>query len=402
MTRASERSNFDYHRILSATAHSLLEDNDPDVLCQSVFHTLRTSFNVDVYFHYLVSPDRTHLVLASSGGNDAVRAALGSRITFGQNVCGTVAETEKWMYLTDVQSRTDEMTALIRQHGIKCYCAQPLISKGALVGTLSFGSITSEAFTEVELDLIRVLAQQVTLTTERRLEHEQIRRLEQLALAGRVSANLAHEINNPLESLSTILYILRDEIATEDGKGLLANAEMEVRRLAETTQRTLDLYRGKHQQGHKLDLSALARNIAANVTLPMGAKLETEIADGLFVDGVSGELRQVLLNLLINAAQFTPSGGAVVMTLREDDGFASIKVRDEGPGISERSRSQIFQPFYTTRANGGTGIGLWVSREIVERTGGTLTFLSIPELERGTEFIVRLPLAENCSAVSTH
>jgi len=71
-----------------------------------------------------------------------------------------------------------------------------------------------------------------------------------------------------------------------------------------------------------------------------------------------------------------------------------LPVQDEGPGISEASRPQIFQPFYTTRANGGTGVGLWVSRELVERVGGTLTFRSTPELEKGTEFTMRLPLDE--------
>jgi len=390
----SEKLNLDYQRILSSTAHFLLQDNDPDVLCQTIFETLRASFKLDLYFHFLVSADRSCLELASSGGNEVVRKALGMKLQFGEAVCGTVAERCEWMHVTNVQARTDAMTRLIRSYGVRCYTCQPLISRGMVIGTLSFGSTTRDEFTGEELELFRVLAQQVTLTTQRRMEQEQIRRLEQLALAGRVSANLAHEINNPLDSLNNILYMLRTETLSRDGRELLHNAEMEVKRLTETTQRTLDMYRGRTQQAHVVDLSALLQDVAANTTLPKRTRLSSQIQDGLCVHAVVGELRQVLLNLLINAAQFTPEGGTVTLTAAEQDGFAMVAVQDEGPGISEASRPQIFQPFYTTRANGGTGVGLWVSRELVERVGGTLTFRSTPELEKGTEFTMRLPLDE--------
>src|SRR5215471_12447104 len=223
----SEKLNLDYQRILSSTAHFLLQDNDPDVLCQTIFETLRASFKLDLYFHFLVSADRSCLELASSGGNEVVRKALGMKLQFGEAVCGTVAERCEWMHVKHVQARTDGMTELIRSYGIRCYTCQPLISRGMVLGTLSFGSTTRDEFTNEELELFRVLAQQVTLTTERRMEHEQIRRLEQLALAGRVSANLAHEINNPLESLNNILYVLRGEALSEEGQELLHNAEME-------------------------------------------------------------------------------------------------------------------------------------------------------------------------------
>ena len=394
----SEKLNLDYQRILSSTAHFLLQDSDPDILCQTIFETLRASFKLDLYFHFLVSADRSCLELASSGGNETVRRALGMKLQFGEAVCGTVAERCEWMHVTNVQARTDAMTQLIRSYGVRCYTCQPLISRGMVLGTLSFGSTTRDEFTGEELELFRVLAQQVTLTTQRRMEQEQIRRLEQLALAGRVSANLAHEINNPLESLNNILYILRSEIASKDGKDLLHNAEMEVKRLTETTQRTLDMYRGRTQEAHLVDLSALLHDTVANTTLPKRTTtLRSQIQDGLYVHAVTGELRQVLLNLLINAAQFTPEGGTVTLTAAEQDGFAMVAVRDEGPGISEANKPQIFQPFYTTRSNGGTGVGLWVSRELVERVGGTLTFRSVPELEKGTEFAIRLPLEEPSS-----
>lgn len=143
-----------------------------------------------------------------------------------------------------------------------------------------------------------------------------------------------------------------------------------------------------------VDLSALMRDILGSVALPSKVRLCSTIEDGLLVRAVSGELRQVVLNLLLNAAHFTPPEGDVQFTLESRDGYARISVKDDGPGISVASRAQIFQPFYTTRSNGGTGVGLWVSRELVERVGGTLTFLSMPEIAKGTEFIVLLPLLD--------
>ncbi|WP_260703299.1 sensor histidine kinase [Edaphobacter flagellatus] len=384
----------DHQQILSLTAHHLLQDDDPDVLCQRVFEVLREPLRLDVYFHFLVAADGTHLELASSGGNEEVRAALGMPLQFGEAVCGTVAQRCEWMHITSVQERDDAMTALIRRFGVRCYSCQPLIAKGHLIGTLSFGSSQRDEFSAEELEVFRLVAHQVTLTTDRRLQQEQIRRLEQLALAGRLSASLAHEVNNPLESLNTILYLLRDEPLSPEGRGLLQNAEGEVSRLAETVQRTLEMYRGRQQTPRAMDLSELLRSIVANISLPKKARLACEIEDGLRVSAVPGELRQVVFNLLINAAQFTPDGGSVRLQAKQEDGFAKVTVADQGPGISARARGLIFQPFYTTRIDGGTGVGLWISREMVERAGGTLTFESQPEIRPGTEFIINLPLLE--------
>lgn len=381
-----------YQQLLSDTAHLLLQDTDADTLCQTVFDILRKPLQLDVYFHYLVTEDGSHLELASSGGNDRVRAALGSPLQFGEAICGTVAQLCRPMDATHVLTSTDPKTFLIRSFGIRCYSCHPLVIHGHVVGTLSFGSLRRDEFRPDEIELFRLVTQQVTLATERRLQSSRLREMERLATVGRMSATLAHEINNPLESLGNILHLLRTEVHSADGEDLLEKAQSQVERLSETSHRTLDLFRGGRQRPQRVNVSELAHELLADIRLPQHTRVETRIEDGLCVNAIPGELRQVLFNLLINAAQFSPHGRPVTLSVQRAGSEVEVRVRDEGPGISAETRSHLFQPFYTTRHEGGTGVGLWVSREMVERAGGTLTFDSDPTTRPGTDFIARLPL----------
>lgn len=385
--------HLEYQRLLSETAHLLLRDGETDELCQTIFEILRDALQLDVYFHYLVSEDQSHLELASSGGNEVVRAAVGSLLDFGKAVCGIVAERCEWMYVPRVQERDDDMTALIRSFGIRCYSCHPLIAKARVLGTFSFGSSRRDEFDAEELDVFRIVAQQITLATERRLQARYIRHLEHQASAGRMCATIAHEINNPLETLGNLLYLLRSESLSDEGQQLLSSATAEVTRLGETMQRTLDLFRGKEQSPQHFDLHDLLREVVARLHVPKQVPVETHMEPGLRVRAVPGELRQVFLNLLINAAHFSPPEKPVSLIARRIGDMAEVQVRDQGPGINERTRRRLFQPFYTSKAGNGTGIGLWVSHEIVGRAGGTLTLNSDPAKSPGATFIVTLPLA---------
>lgn len=392
MPQVPRNLQYTHQEVLSKTAHLLLADTDPDTLCQTVFEEIRERFRLDVYFHYLVTPDGEGLRLASSGGNDLVRSALGTPLAFGQAVCGTVAQRCEAMTVTSVQQRTDEMTSLIRSFGIRCYACNPVYANGQLVGTLSLGSSRRDDFSPDELAVFRLLTQQVSVATERRLQNERLLELERLASAGRMSAALAHEINNPLETLTGLLYLLRTEVRSPEAEDLLGKAEAEVAKLADTSHRTLGMFRGKKQAPSRVNLSELTHDLVSSVRLPQHARLHSDIEDDLCIDAVPGEIRQVIYNLLLNAAQFTPPGKEVVLTLRRAGANAAVRITDEGPGISAENRRHLFEPFFTTRKEGGTGIGLWLSKDLVERNRGTLIFHSDPTVRPGTEFVITLPL----------
>lgn len=384
----------DLQRLRLEVADLLLLDQSPETLCQSLFEILRGPLKLDFYFHFLVSEDETHLELAASGGDEEIRDALGSHLEFGEAISGTVAQTGLEQCLEYMQQRDDQMTQVVREHGVCCYICEPITPKKQLIGTLSFGSRQRNFFHPQEIELLRAVAQQVTLAVDRRLQVKRMVQLERLALAGRMSAALAHEINNPLESLTNLLFLLRSEVAGEAGHALVRDAEAAVFFLAETSRRTLGLFRGKPQQTQLLNLSELVEQIVKDVSFPERVPLRTAVAPAIWVRVVPGEIRQVLLNLLINAAQFSPIGSEVLLTLSCAGELAEIVVRDEGAGISERTKARLFQPFYTTRTV-GTGLGLWLSREMVERVAGTLTVKSDPSTCPGTEFIVRLPIVQD-------
>lgn len=379
-------------QLLGETAHALLQDRDAETLCRTVFAIIRDVLQIESYAHYVVSADGEHLDLASSEGIPAVQVALGSWLRLGESVCGYVGQTCKPIYLPNIQARTDEMTRRIRQVGVACYVCLPLTSNGGLVGTLSFGTQRRSEFTPEDLEFFGLIAQQIRVATERRSQGERQRQLEQLALAGRMCATLAHEISNPLSSLSNLIYLLTDEVTSEDGRECIRMAESQIERLTEISQRTLNQFRDPQQRSRSLSLSETVAEVLAGICLPNGIQVVSHVLDELSVEAIPGELRQVLFNLLINAAQFSPPGQNVTVTVRRSGAFAEIVVRDEGAGISESRRANLFTPFYTTRANGGTGIGLWISREMIERVGGTLDFKSNPAVAPGTEFIVCLPL----------
>jgi hypothetical protein len=384
--------NIDFERLLGETSYLLLQDVDPHTLARTVYSKLCEYLPLDAYVHYLLAPDGSHLELASGGGKMDMRRILSPRLELGDAVCGTVAQTAEVMHIADVQQRTDEMTSLIRRLGLRAYTCQPLFARGRLIGTFSFGSMTRNSFYKEEMEILELVAEQISLATDRRVQNERILLLEREATFGRVTATLAHEINNPLDSLSNLLSLLRDELSSEEARNLLRTAEEEVAGLAETTRRTLDIARGGKHPPKQFMVDEFLGEIAANIKLPKGAPLESTLEPGLWVNVVPGELRQAVYNLLLNAAQFTPLGGKIVLSCSQHGiECVQIHVADQGPGIREESRSKIFQPYYTTRENGGTGLGLWASRALMQQYGGDITFQSDSSVRCGTVFTITLP-----------
>jgi len=394
--QAPSRLRPDYQHLLGRIAHLWSQECDAETLCRNIFETLREPFHLDSYAYCLTSLDGTQLNLASSDESEGMRSLQSERPASEEGSCGSVAHSSEASYVSHVQERKDERTLFIRNKGVRCYICHPLLLKGSPIGTLSFGSNRRDEFYPEELELFQLIAQQVKIATERRLQQDYLSRIEQLAAAGRMCATLAHEINNPLASIVNLLYLLRDEVTTDDGKAFLQKTEVQVIRLGEMARRMLDQFRGKQQLPSRVDLSELAQDLAANISLPHQVRLLTHYTGAVHVHALPGEMRQVLFNLLLNAAQFTPPGGDVTLTVRRCGRLAQVMVRDDGPGISEENRVHLFRPFYTTSRDGGTGIGLWISREMIERAGGSLTFVSntvaSPGISTGTEFIITLPI----------
>ena len=231
-----------------------------------------------------------------------------------------------------------------------------------------------------------------------RQSQELLRRTEKLAAAARLAATMAHEINNPLESVGNLVYLARTAPdAPAEVLEYLGKAEQELGRVSLIARQTLGFYRESREAG-PVEVGSLVESVLAmheNKLRSKNIEVETRIEACPAVAGLGGEIRQVVANLISNAADAVLEGGKVRVTVArtiEPDGV-QIVVEDNGPGVPAGVRERLFEPFFTTKKDVGTGLGLWVSREIMIRHGGNLRFEDRGALaSMRTAFLATLPL----------
>jgi signal transduction histidine kinase len=238
--------------------------------------------------------------------------------------------------------------------------------------------------------------------TARKRAEEALLRSEKLATLGRLAATIAHEINNPLAATTNLLYLIQtSEGLPEDARQNAKAADAELKRIAHITRQSLGFYR---ETSGPVPAS-VSELLDASIDL-LQAKIKTknaiirrEWSGDLVVHAVPGELRQVFSNLLSNALDALEPGGHLRIRAKEYGSEASAAGRrirvmfaDNGHGIDSELRSRIFDPFFTTKGNFGTGLGLWVTKQIVEKHGGSIRMRSrCNARQSGTVFSVTLP-----------
>ncbi|MDQ2833314.1 MAG: CHASE3 domain-containing protein [Acidobacteriota bacterium] len=238
--------------------------------------------------------------------------------------------------------------------------------------------------------------------TERRVSEGALMRAEKLAAAGRLAASVAHEVNNPLEGLTNLVYIARRSDELDEIRSLLAQAENELGRIAHITRQSLGFYRETTTPAH-FQPATIVREVTdfyASRATNLGVTLVVNTTTEAEVMGTAGELRQILSNLLANSLDACRRGDTVRVDASSsfDPRLPSrtgvrITVADTGAGILPHHLKSIFEPFFTTKKETGTGLGLWVSRELVEKHGGSLRVRSSTAEERsGTVFSLFLPV----------
>jgi PAS domain S-box-containing protein len=235
---------------------------------------------------------------------------------------------------------------------------------------------------------------------EQKLAEEVVRRTEKLAATGRLAASMAHEINNPLESVTNSLYLaLQDPELSAETRSFLTTADRELQRVAHVTTQTLRFHRQSKLPANE-DMGALmesAVGLFENRMETLGVMLTREYrtAEPLFCCG--DEIRQVFANLLSNAVDATRKGGRLrvrISKVRACDAAGTVGLRisvaDTGHGVPKELQAKIFDPFVTTKDATGTGLGLWVSAGIVQKHGGRIAMRS--KVGAGTVFSVLLPM----------
>ncbi len=232
-----------------------------------------------------------------------------------------------------------------------------------------------------------------TVHTELQQNIEQLRKTERLTAAGQLSASLAHEIRNPLASISGAAGILsRGQATQQSQRECLEILTKESQRLNKLLTNFLVFARPRLPRLQPVDVAnllqsvtALAQHAAADRQIKLQLALVTAIGD---ITCDPEQIRQLLLNLLLNAIQASPEKGSVMVATYMDQDVVQIEVRDEGEGIAAKDMERIFDPFFTTKPN-GTGLGLAIAATIANQHGGLLTCR--PNVPRGVCFMLQLP-----------
>lgn len=342
-------------------------------------------------------------------------------------------ETKKWDLLTsqgsilpetlDLLQRTEESTAplLINLNGpgdaaLKAPLADLGLGAAILIPILrpdmhmilyAGRNKNDPPFGESDMELFQILARQAAVALENsRLYAEQLEyvrkvedsqkallQAEKMAAAGRLSASIAHEVNNPLQAVQNCLHLAgREDLPEEKRKEYFDLARTELERLMLTTRRMLDFYRPGANSQEKIDLAEILKYVInlmnkqfseahLKVSIDMPAKLPVIMA-------VGSQIQQVFINLSLNAADAMPDGGELNIRVHPYNKGVEIIFEDNGPGIPKEKQQNIFEPFFSTK-DGGTGLGLTVSYNIITAHGGTLEYL--PDQGAGACFRIFLP-----------
>ena len=426
--------------LLSEAATELLATDDPLAFLEHLYDRLATLLDLEIYVHFALAPDGTHLELAASHGltqdqRDALR-----RLEFGQAVCGTVAQTCRPIIVTDVQNSRDPLTEAIRALGITAYVCHPLFTGGELFGTLSFGTKSRPKFTNDAVNFIHAVSDLVAIAIARKqaeealqqanaeleqrvaerttalqrahddLRHEMAERQrmqealfqqEKLAALGTLLANVAHELNNPLAVATMQLDNLQEAWGSGAWREDIDLLRQAVERCQSVVQSFLALARQQAPERRAVALHTVMGDVLVLLGHALevdGISVESHLADDLpplWAD--PNQLHHVIANLITNAHHALrqtdpPRCLRLTAAATADRRQVQLAVTDSGPGMPPDVQRRIFEPFFTTKPQGeGSGLGLPLCRSIVEGHGGTMQIASQPGC--GTTVALMLPAA---------
>ncbi len=321
-----------------------------------------------------------------------------------------------------VDTTNDETTAAyLASLNLNSAIAAPLKHHGQLLGLLTVAHRESEKYGENDLRMLRSIGEQAALavrnaqlhadlqsyaqnlesmvearTQQLREAQEQLIQNEKLAALGRLAAGIAHEVNNPLQPILNCLEVAIEDLQNEqpvDMEGLRV-AEREVQRIKTIVSKLLDFSRPSAVEKIPIDLHDLVSEVLllTNRQLErMQVRIHTRLEPVRAPWGAPSQLKQVLLNLVLNAAESMAHGGEIHIEVHPEDAGVALSIADTGVGMDQETIARIFEPFYTTKGD-GTGLGLAVTYGIIQGHGGEIRVESQPG--QGSRFTVWLPVRE--------
>lgn len=300
-----------------------------------------------------------------------------------------------------------EFQASLRDRGLSAIMFVPIMRQKTPSLFYAGRNLQELPFHEADKEMFQILANQAAIAMENARLYDELRdyvkqveesqqallQAEKMAAAGRLTASIAHEVNNPLQAVQNCLHLAgRKDLPKAERDEYFELAKTELERLMTTVQRMLDFYRPGTAAAKEVDVADLLKHVLDLMSKQLqerGIEVKVELPPkSPKINAVSSQVQQVFINLILNAFDAMPNGGSLNVRVAALKKGLEILVRDTGVGIPEEGQAHIFEPFFSTK-DGGTGLGLTVSYNIVTAHGGTLEYVS--DDNPGTCFRVYLP-----------
>jgi two-component system NtrC family sensor kinase len=343
------------------------------------------------------------------------KAATGTELTEtprSQSFCAHTLTTAKTLIVPDAQHdpRFADNPLVTGDPNIRFYAGAPIVApNGHILGTVCVIDTQPRTLSPQQITALEALSRQVMALIEARanlLENKRtvsaLIQSEKLAAVGRLASSMAHEINNPLEAITNLLFLCRNRSDNPDIEQWLEQAELELRRISIIANQTLRFHRQSTNPKEVACLSLFTPTLELYEARLRNAHIVVEKRKRAkeLVECYEGDIRQVLSNLITNAIDAMPTGGRLLVRSREGTDWTTgrkgviLTIADTGKGIDADTQKRMFEAFFSTKGINGAGLGLWMSNQIIHRHHGTLNIRSSHgQSKSGTVVTIFLPLA---------
>ena len=376
-------------RPLFSVTESLLSETRPKQLLELIKNAIQGHLRCSHVGYYQIEDGKGYQMLSGSGvAPDPARSEADSKFV------DELETLDSPLLINMSGPGSKEYRAQLQKRGLGAAMFIP-VRRLSMKSLLFAGRNKDEVpFREADLEMFLILSNQAAVAIENARLYAELReyvkqveesqqallQAEKMAAAGRLSVSIAHEVNNPLQSVQNCLHLAgRKDLSDEQREEYFELAKSELNRLMSTVQRMLDFYRPGAVSPSEVDLHDLllyVLNLMSKQLEKQGIQVKTDIPDNLpAVVAVGSQVQQVLINLILNSFDAMPEGGELYVQARVAKGGVEVLLQDSGPGIPDDHKSRIFEPFFSTK-DGGTGLGLTVSYNIITAHGGVLELAS--------------------------
>jgi two-component system, NtrC family, sensor kinase len=325
-----------------------------------------------------------------------------------ESFCAHTLETANTLIVEDalLDERFAENPLVVGDPGIRFYAGAPVVDpSGHVLGTVCVIDTKPRVLSMEQVAALEALARQVMALMELRLKiavnekaAEAMQTVEKLAAVGRLASTMAHEINNPLQSMTNLLYMAESSGVRSDQMSYLKQSQDELARVSHIVTQTLRFHK-QSDRAVPVMLGEIVESVMLLFRTRMGhASVHVDVDDRQVepLRCYGSDVRQVLANLIGNAMDAVNGGAGEKILVRIWDNANGVRltVADDGPGMDAATQARLFEPFFSTKGARGTGLGLWVSKGILEKHGASVRVKS--RAGYGTVFAIYFPFVNDC------